>query len=98
MQQKETKPLVCKSHLWVQSDTLIWYHATVYHGNEPRTVKRFCGDQCSFPACLGEAVRSDEARESIADISTRDREAREGKPYTRSFFEQHSDKQEVDEK
>lgn len=72
MPEEETKPVGCTRHNWIKANYLIWYGATIYHNNFSPIVETFCGNQCSFPACLGEAVRSDETKKRFATLPNDD--------------------------
>jgi len=66
----EKKPMGCKSYSWIKENTLLWYHATVYHYNVPSYVRGFCGVQCRFPACLEQISGEDEAEKEGIDVLT----------------------------
>ena len=53
---------------WVKRDYLIWYGAKIPHNNEQPEVKKFCGDHCRFPTCMGDIVREDEEKDARLGI------------------------------
>lgn len=68
MSEEKTEPVGCTRHNWIKANYLYWYNATIYHYNKSSIVKNFCGDECNFPACVGEIVRPDEAQAAIVTL------------------------------
>lgn len=72
MPEEKTESMGCTRHNWIKADYLIWYGATIYHNNFSSIVATFCGDECNFPTCMGETVRSDETKKRFAVLPNDD--------------------------
>lgn len=68
MSDQQAKTVGCTRNSWITRDTLKWYGFEIPHDNVSQRVKVFCGNQCSFPACLGIVVSADEEKAASDQI------------------------------